>query len=39
MIQDSTVLQKSEVSVVVNDMNRSHWILVIFFTNFNVLIS
>jgi len=39
MIQNSSILQKSEVSVIVDDMDWSHWIFIVFFTNFYVLIS
>jgi hypothetical protein len=39
MIQNSSILQKSEVSVIVYDVDGGHWIFIIFFTNFYVLIS
>lgn len=39
MIQNSSILQKSEVSVIVDHMDGSHWIFIIFFTYFYVLIS
>lgn len=39
MVEYRTIFYESEVTVIVDDVNGSDWIFLIFLTNFDVLIS
>lgn len=39
VVQDRSVLQESEITVVVNDMDRSYRIFLVFLADFDVLVS
>ena len=39
MVDNSSILEESEIAIIVNDVNRRYWISIIFLTYFDIFIS